>query len=87
MRLSGKVALVTGGGRSIGRAIALAFAREGADVAVNYVRDDRAADETAAAVQQAGRRSMTVRADTSAPADVASMVEAVLTRFGVIDVL
>ena len=87
VRLSGKVALVTGGGRSIGRAIALAFAREGADVAVNYVRDDRAADETAAAVQQAGRRSMTVRADTSAPADVASMVEAVLTRFGVIDVL
>ena len=87
VRLSGKVALVTGGGRSIGRAIALAFAREGADVAVNYVRDDRAADETAAAVQQAGRRSMTVRADTSAPADVASMVAAVLTRFGVIDVL
>ena len=57
MSLSGRVALVTGGGRGIGRAISLALAEDGADVAVNYRRDEAAAKETVAAIEAIGRRA------------------------------
>jgi len=87
MRLAGKIALVTGGSRSIGRAIALAFAREGADVAVNYVQHAAEAERVVREIQALGRRALAVQADTSKRAEVQAMVEEVWTRLGPIDVL
>ena len=65
--LEGRVALVTGGGRGIGRAISLALASDGADVAVNYRRDRESADETVAAIEAAGRKGLAVQADVTQP--------------------
>lgn len=87
MKLEGQVALVTGGSRSIGRAIALAFAREGAHVAVNYVRNTAAAESAAREVESLGRRALAVQADTSQRSQVHAMVETVEKRLGAIDVL
>ena len=65
MRLENRVALVTGASRGIGRAIAVEFAREGADVAVNYRKQASAAEETAAAIHALGRRAVVIQADIS----------------------
>lgn len=69
-RFEGKRALVTGGSRGIGRAISLRLAAEGADVAINFVKDETAAAETAAEVEKLGRRAVTIRADVSEPKEV-----------------
>jgi 3-oxoacyl-[acyl-carrier protein] reductase len=87
MKLGKKIALVTGGSRSIGRAIALGFAREGADVAVNYVGNTEAAQRTVEDIEALGRRALAVRADTSNRREVEAMVEEVCERFGRIDIL
>jgi len=87
MKLEGKVALVTGGSRSIGRAIALALARKGASVAVNYVSHAEAAQSAVRELEVLGRRALAVRADTSQRAQVQAMVEEVETRLGPIDIL
>jgi len=73
MRLEGKVALITGSGRGIGREMALVFAGEGADVAVNDI-DISSAEKTAEEVRQKGRKSIAVKADVSNPDDVDTMV-------------
>jgi NAD(P)-dependent dehydrogenase (short-subunit alcohol dehydrogenase family) len=87
MRLRGKVALVTGAQQGIGRGIALAFAREGADVAVNYL-DDRAAAETVLRqVQAEGRRGTLVQGDVARPADAKTMVTRVVDELGGLDIL
>jgi 3-oxoacyl-[acyl-carrier protein] reductase len=87
MRLEGKVAVVTGGGRGIGRAIALRFAAEGADVVVNYRADEPAAQETAAAITAAGRRALCVRADVTRRDEVRALFARAVERFGRLDLL
>ena len=87
MRLAGKVALVTGGSRGNGRAIALGLAREGADVAVNYVGHEAEARSAVAEIEALGRRALAVRADTARGDEVARLVEEVTGHFGRIDVL
>jgi NAD(P)-dependent dehydrogenase (short-subunit alcohol dehydrogenase family) len=87
VKLEGQVALVTGGSRSIGRAIALAFAREGAHVAVNYVRNSEAAQSTVRELEALGRRAVAVRADTSNRGEAQAMVEEVSRCLGPIDIL
>jgi 3-oxoacyl-[acyl-carrier protein] reductase len=87
MKLEKKIALVTGGSRSIGRAIALGFARQGADVAVNYVGNTAEAQRTVGDIEALGRRALAVRADTSKRMEVEAMVNEVCDRFGRIDIL
>ena len=87
MKLEGKKALVTGASRGIGRAIALALAAEGADVAVNYAGSEAAAQEVAAEIKALGRKAMIVQADVSSNEACAAMVDAVVKEFGRIDIL
>src|SRR4051794_16464510 len=85
--LAGRVALVTGASRGIGRAVAVALARAGADVAVNYRSREEAARETAALVTAQGRRALVVPADVSAAAEVKRLVGLVEDGLGPVDVL
>jgi len=85
-RLDGKTALVTGGGRGIGRGIVLEFAREGADVAINYRRDRDAAERTAAEVRELGRRATVVQADVSDREAVEAMIVQAIDFLGRLDV-
>src|SRR4051794_39889312 len=85
--LEGRVALVTGGGRGIGRAIAILMGRLGARVAVNYVRDAEAAGLTTAEVRATGAEAVALKADVSDPAAALALVEETEARLGGIDVL
>jgi 3-oxoacyl-[acyl-carrier protein] reductase len=86
-RLGGKVALVTGGGRGIGRGITLELAREGADVAIDFRRGRDAAEATAAEVRAMGRQAEVVQADVGDCEAVAAMVAHVTGHFGRLDVV
>ncbi len=86
-KLEGKVALVTGGGTGIGRATALAFAREGIDVAVNYSRSKAEAEATAAEIEGLDRKALAVCADVSDDAAVRQMVDGVASELGRLDIL
>jgi NAD(P)-dependent dehydrogenase (short-subunit alcohol dehydrogenase family) len=87
MTLEGRVALITGGGRGIGRAISLALAEDGADVAVNYRRDKDAAEETVAAIRAMGRRAEAVPGAVDVLDDTRSMAEAAISALGHVDIL
>jgi len=87
MRLTGKVALVTGAQQGIGRAIALAFAREGADVGLNYLDDRGAAEKVAQEIQAGGRRAALVQGDVAHAASTQAMVAQVVRELGGVDVL
>ncbi|MDO8532001.1 MAG: glucose 1-dehydrogenase [Dehalococcoidia bacterium] len=87
MTLAGRVALVTGGNRGIGGAISLALARDGADVAVLYRREEASAHETAAHVQKLGRRCVTVQADVSDYEQVKAAVAKATQALGTVDIL
>ena len=86
-RLEGKVALVTGASRGIGRAIALAFAREGADVVVNYVTRREEAESVGSEIKAIGRRVKVVKADMSIRAEVEEMIKGVVDDFEGIGIL
>ena len=85
--LEGQVALVTGGGRRIGRAIALALGRAGASVIVNYNQSKAGALATAREIEQMGAQAVALRADISRPAQVQAMFRAIRKRFNRLDVL
>ncbi len=87
VEFKGRRALVTGGGRGIGRAIALALAESGADVAVNYRERVGDAEAGAAAIVKLGRKAVAVQADVSMSAAVAAMVARVEAELGAIDIL
>jgi hypothetical protein len=86
-RLKDKIALITGADSGIGRAVAVAFAREGADVVIGYLSHDADADETASAVEAAGRKALEVSADIGSDAEAKRLVEQAVKRFGRIDIL
>ena len=85
--LTGRVALVTGGGRGIGRAIARGLAAAGAAVTINYKGNAAAAEETLAAISAAGGKASAVQADVSASADADRLVKATVEAHGRIDIL
>lgn len=85
--LNGKVALVTGASRGIGRAIAISLAGAGADVIVNFAGNEIAANEVAGHIEAIGRRTMKIKADVAVPAEVEDMVKRVLEYFGKLDIL
>lgn len=85
--LAGRVALVTGSSRGIGRSIALALAAAGADVAVNFLTRTADAGAVATEIEQLGRRAMAIQADVLSPSQIASLVRSVETRLGPIDIL
>jgi NAD(P)-dependent dehydrogenase (short-subunit alcohol dehydrogenase family) len=86
-RLTDRVALVTGGDSGIGRAVALAFAREGADVAIAYLNEHDDAGETRRVVEDAGRAALTLPGDLSDEAQCRDVIEQTVARFGRIDIL
>ena len=87
MHLEGKVALVTGASRGIGRAVAIQLAQSGADVAVNYSGSEAAAQETVDAILALGRKAIKIKANVAHAEEVAAMVEETHKTFGHIDIL
>jgi 3-oxoacyl-[acyl-carrier protein] reductase len=85
--LSGRVAAVTGGSRGIGRSIALCLASRGADVVINYRSNAEAAEAVVAAIQQDGRKCLTVQGDVSQAEAADALIEAAVKEFGKIDIL
>lgn len=86
-KLADRRALITGGDSGIGRAVAIAFAREGADVAIAYLNEDEDAEPVAELVRQAGRKCVLIPGDLSDPARCRSAVERTVTELGGIDIL
>jgi enoyl-[acyl-carrier protein] reductase III len=87
LMLDGKVALVTGASRGIGKAIALELASEGADIIINHLRHRTAAKETAEAIQQRGRQAHIIRANVGEPDKIESMFSEIADKFGHLDIL
>lgn len=87
MSLAGRIALVSGGGRGIGRAIALGLAADGADVAINYRRDEESARATAADIEKLGRRAVTFPADVGEYEQCVGMIERIAGVMGPVDLL
>ena len=86
-KLEGRVALITGADSGIGRAVAIAYAREGADVAISYLSEDEDARDTAKYVEEAGRRALLLPGDVSSPGHCRDVVERTVAELGRIDVL
>jgi NAD(P)-dependent dehydrogenase (short-subunit alcohol dehydrogenase family) len=86
-RLQDKATVITGGDSGIGRAVALAYAREGADVLISYLNEHDDAKETARLVEEAGRRAILVPGDLADPAHCRAIIERAVAEFGRIDVL
>jgi len=86
-KLEGKVALITGGDSGIGRAVAIAFAREGADILISYLNEDDDARETAKWVEEAGQRAVVVAGDIKSEEHCIDLVERAVSELGGIDIL
>jgi NAD(P)-dependent dehydrogenase (short-subunit alcohol dehydrogenase family) len=86
-RLEGRAALITGGDSGIGRAVALAFAREGADVLISYLDEHEDAQETARVVQEAGKKAVVVPGDIGDEAHCKELVQRAVQEFGKLDIL
>jgi glucose 1-dehydrogenase len=87
MKLENQVAIITGAGSGIGRAIALRFAREGADIVIVYSRNDANAKESAGLIEGLGHRALVCKADASIPEAMAEVVDQTVQTFGRIDCL
>ncbi|MEM5585584.1 MULTISPECIES: 3-oxoacyl-ACP reductase family protein [unclassified Roseibium] len=87
MKLKGKTAIVTGGGRDIGRACAMRLAEEGASVAINYFSSSKGADETVAKIEAAGGKAFALQGDLNEPSGVDALVARTVETFGGIDIL
>ncbi|MBP1748874.1 MAG: 3-oxoacyl-reductase [Deltaproteobacteria bacterium] len=87
MKLEGKSAIVTGGGRGVGRAISIAFAKEGANVVVNYAGNQKAADEVVEIIKGMGRKAIAVKGDVGQEADAQRIVEACAEAFGTVHII
>jgi len=87
IRLDGRKALITGGSRGIGRATALLFAQAGADVAISYVSNQKAAEDVCKDVEKAGRRCLVYKAEMSSRPDIDRMVGDILDKWGELDTL
>ncbi|MEA2775197.1 MAG: hypothetical protein QOF90_603, partial [Acetobacteraceae bacterium] len=86
-RLAGKAAIITGSDSGIGRAVAIAFAREGADVVISYLQEDDDAKETQRWVEQAGRRAILMPGDVADETYCRSLVDCAVQEFGKLDIL
>jgi NAD(P)-dependent dehydrogenase (short-subunit alcohol dehydrogenase family) len=86
-RLEGKKTIITGADSGIGRAVAIAFAREGADVLISYLSEDEDAEETARLVEEAGRQAVVIRGDLRDPVHCREVIDRAVDEFGRIDVL
>ncbi|HEY8615596.1 SDR family oxidoreductase [Phenylobacterium sp.] len=86
-RLEGKAAIITGADSGIGRAVAIAYAREGADVLISYLDEHEDAEETRRLVEQAGRKAVVVAGDISAPEHCRAIIQQAVQAFGKVDIL
>jgi NAD(P)-dependent dehydrogenase (short-subunit alcohol dehydrogenase family) len=86
-KLEGKKAIITGGDSGIGRAVAIAYAREGADVLISYLSEDEDAKETAKYVEEAGRKAVLIKGDISEESHCKEIVDKAVQEFGQIDIL
>jgi 3-oxoacyl-[acyl-carrier protein] reductase len=87
MRLRDKIAVVTGASRGVGRAIALAYAREGANVVVNYASNEAAADQVVQEIEALGRKAVKIQGDVSRKGEATAVVQAAQDHFGRLDIL
>ena len=87
MKLEGKNAVVTGGGRGVGRSISLEFAKEGSNVVVNYAGNQKAADEVVAMITAMGRKAVAVKGDVGQEADAQKIIDTCVENFGSIHIL
>jgi enoyl-[acyl-carrier protein] reductase III len=87
MRLKGKIALVTGSSRGIGRAIALKLAEEGADIIVNFIRSRQGAEQTASDIEKLGVSAQIIKANLAEPDKIDAMFETIASKYGRLDIL
>jgi 3-oxoacyl-[acyl-carrier protein] reductase len=86
-RLEGRAAVVTGGGRGIGRGICLAFAKEGADVVVNYASKDQPAQEVVEMIKKMGRKAVAIKGNVAVKTEAEKIIQTAIENFGKIDIL
>jgi 3-oxoacyl-[acyl-carrier protein] reductase len=87
MRLKDKIALVTGSSRGVGRAVALGFAKEGANVVVNYTSNEKAANEVVETIQSMGSKAFAVKADVAQKPEAENLVNSAIEKYGRLDIL